>query len=321
MLEPGGLHLSLDGYAPEPDRDFPDEESIMELLTSDPAGSPGGHHHHAHSGQELEGLPTYEEPSHSPVIRFLRVLARIVEVVRSSSERLRELVARVRGGFAERLGRGMLSARPRRVTAATQQAPKSRNMLTLVALGSFAILALVLIAYAVLPAGPAPYSPQHTVAPENERADGDNSETSTAAATDSLDDVADRRSGDVPNTHVATSADAVETRSSRSGVRVPTTQFGQRQIRNPHRVLLRMSDPVKYLRGTSDAGGFSIVIENNHALEKAAPIKAAHPAIARAIILNRKDHTAELIVRFVPGQSPAFRVTGHGSALEVLLEQ
>jgi hypothetical protein len=78
---------------------------------------------------------------------------------------------------------------------------------------------------------------------------------------------------------------------------------------------------VKYLRGTSDAGGFSIVIENNHALEKAAPIKAAHPAIARAIILNRKDRTAELIVRFVPGQSPAFRVTGHGSALEVLLEQ
>ena len=335
LLEPGGLHLSLDGYAPEPERDYPDEEAIMELLTSDPAspGAAGGHHHHAHGGRDardahdLDGLPTYEEPSHSPVIRFLRVLARVVETFRSSSERLRELVAQVRGASSERVGRGLFSARPRVVTAtttSTPRTPKNRNLLTLVAVGSFGILALVLIAYAVLPAGPAPYSPQHSVGPEPgqaDRAGGDNSETTTAAASDVEDEPRDRRSGDIPNTHVATSADAVETRSSKSGVRVPTTQFGQRQIRNPRRVLLRMSDPVKYLRGTSDPGGFSVVIENNHALEKAAPIKSAHPAIARAIILNRKDHTAELIVRFVPGQSPAFRVTGHGSAVEVLLEQ
>ena len=98
--------------------------------------------------------------------------------------------------------------------------------------------------------------------------------------------------------------------------------FGAKQVPNARRFLLRMSDPVKTLLGKENADGFSVVIMGNTALDKAAPIAAGNPSVARAAILNRRgDHSAELNVQFSPGKTPAYRVSGQGSTLEVLIEQ
>ena len=91
---------------------------------------------------------------------------------------------------------------------------------------------------------------------------------------------------------------------------------------NARRFVLKMSEPVKGLTGSADAGGFSVVIANNRTLDRAAPLKALVPAIERAAIWNRKDNTVELSVRFVRGTSPAYRVSaGQDSTLEILIAQ
>jgi hypothetical protein len=99
--------------------------------------------------------------------------------------------------------------------------------------------------------------------------------------------------------------------------------FGEKQVPNARRFLLRMAEPVRTILGTRDrdGSGFSVVIMGNKALDRAAPIAAGHPAVEQAAILNRRDNSAELTVRFAPGKTPAYRVSGQGSTLEVLLEQ
>ena len=98
--------------------------------------------------------------------------------------------------------------------------------------------------------------------------------------------------------------------------------FGRKQVPAARRFLLRMAEPVGTLLGKENADGFSVVIMGNTALDKAAPLAAYHSAVAHAAILNRRgDHSAELTVQFSPGRTPAYRVSGQGSTLEVLIEQ
>jgi hypothetical protein len=100
----------------------------------------------------------------------------------------------------------------------------------------------------------------------------------------------------------------------------PAASFGQKQVPNAHRFLIRMSGPVASVQGARDASGFSVIVPGARALDKAAPIAAANIGVARAKILNHDDH-AELTVQFAPGKSPAYRVSAQGAALEILLAQ
>jgi hypothetical protein len=115
---------------------------------------------------------------------------------------------------------------------------------------------------------------------------------------------------------------AVDVRGAAAGQKTKTalvgSAFGQKQVPNPKRFVLRMSAPIKTVQGSSDARGFSVVIPGSLALERAAPIASGHPAVARAMIINRGDRS-ELSVRFADGKSPAYRVSGQGASLEVLI--
>lgn len=324
--ERGGLQLDLnqEDEPSAPERVFADEDAIMALLTSPQTPQPSAAGSHA----ETEGgLPVYHEPSNAPVVRFLRVLARLVETGRGLGERSRELTEQVRAAATQRLSRiPRAPSKPRQVkpAGANTQVIATRGKLDRaswrwIVLGATSIIALGAIMYALVPAASDRY-PSHGEVQDQARADG----------VTGADDEHERHEITNADTMLATGAGHgrvsdinAATSSSTGNKPTPstTTQFGQRQIKNPKRFLLRMSEPVKLLQGSSDAGGFSVVIADNHALDRAAPIKSGHPAVAKASILNRKDHSAELVVRFVPGRAPAFRVTGHGSAVEVLLEQ
>jgi hypothetical protein len=100
----------------------------------------------------------------------------------------------------------------------------------------------------------------------------------------------------------------------------PGPSFGQKQVPNAHRFLIRLSGPVASVQGSHDAGGFSVTVPGARALDKAAPIAAANVGVVRAKILNHNDH-AELTVQFASGKSPAYRVSVQGAALEILLAQ
>jgi hypothetical protein len=103
-----------------------------------------------------------------------------------------------------------------------------------------------------------------------------------------------------------------------AGTLAAGSAYGLRQIPNAKRFVLRMSSPITAVQGSSDAHGFSVVIPGSLALERAAPIAAGSPLIARAMIINRGDRS-ELSVRFADGKNPAYRVSGQGAALEVLI--
>ncbi|HEX4354803.1 MAG TPA: hypothetical protein VHZ95_17855, partial [Polyangiales bacterium] len=94
--------------------------------------------------------------------------------------------------------------------------------------------------------------------------------------------------------------------------------FGHKVVPNAKRFVLRMNGAVTALQGTSDKDGFSVIVPNVHALDRAAPIAAGSPSIARAMFLNRPDR-AELHVRFANGKNPPYRISAQGNALEVLI--
>jgi hypothetical protein len=100
----------------------------------------------------------------------------------------------------------------------------------------------------------------------------------------------------------------------------PIASFGQRNVANARRFVLRMSAPVKMLQGTGDKSGFTVIATGAVSLDKAGPIAASHQAVARAMVLN-KNGQAELTVRFLDGKSPAYRVTAHDAELEILIAQ
>jgi hypothetical protein len=98
------------------------------------------------------------------------------------------------------------------------------------------------------------------------------------------------------------------------------TTFGQKQVANGQRYLLRMSAPITAIHGKSDPGGFTVIIPGNRAVDRAAPIALTNRAVSRAKILNKGGY-AELTVRFAEGKSPAYRVTAQQAGLEVLIAQ
>jgi len=94
--------------------------------------------------------------------------------------------------------------------------------------------------------------------------------------------------------------------------------FGAPDVPGGRSYLIRMSQPVSVVRGTPRTDGFTVTIPNSLSLDRAGPIAASHPLIERSMILNRGDHS-ELTITFVEGQSPTYRVSARGSAIEVLI--
>jgi len=92
--------------------------------------------------------------------------------------------------------------------------------------------------------------------------------------------------------------------------------FGAPQVAGGRRFTLRMSRPVRELRGTREADGFTVTIPGTLSLDRAGPIAAAHPLVERSMILNRGDQ-AVLSIRFVSGRNPDYRVVARGSTVEV----
>jgi len=323
---------------------YDDEASLEEVHAVSLAASK------QYAASETDDLDSV--PSNSPLVRMLRVFAMLTDGVQTGVERAKEWSSGMREDAAVR-GTGtarLFGPKPRRVAASAQRDGQSgKQNVRVIAIGTLCILALVVFAYALTPSGDEPIPHQDMRAdtvmdPLDSEGDTETSEASALAAAPSEPPMHDRPNPDVvlPPADKApparTSAAAVAEKRPKSNpatlvAKAPTppaatpTQsagamsYGQKQVPNGRRFLLRMAEPVRTLLGTSSANGFSVVIMDNKALDKAAPISVGHPAVEQAFILNRRDHSAELTVRFAPGKSPAYRVSGQGAMLEVLIEQ
>jgi hypothetical protein len=342
------LRAASEQPAPAP---YDDEESLEEVHAVSLAAS---QQYAAHETDDVDAVPT-----NGPLVRVLRVFAMLNDGVQSGVERAREWSSGMREESVVRTtGTGTGTARlfgpkPRRVTGSAQREGDSgKQNLRVIAIGSVCILALVVFAYALTPSGDEPIPHQDmrsdgVLDPLDSEGDTETSEASALAAAPSELPTHDRLNPDVvippdrsgTEKSARTSPPAAAEKRPRSSpttlvAKAPTppaaatnTQnagamsYGQKQVPNGRRFLLRMTDPVRTLLGTTSPNGFSVVIMDNKALDKAAPIAVGHPAVEQAFILNRRDHSAELTVRFAPGKNPAYRVSGQGSMLEVLIEQ
>ncbi|HTU58513.1 MAG TPA: hypothetical protein VMF89_08765, partial [Polyangiales bacterium] len=290
----------------------------------------------------------------SPLVRMLRVFAMLTDGVQSGVERAKEWSSGVRDDAAAR-GTGtarLFGPKPRRVAASAQREGEGgKQNVRVIMIGSLCILALVVFAYALTPSGDEPIPHQDmrsdgVLDPLDSEGDTETSEASALAAAPPDAPMHERPNPDVvlppadraPPARTSAPAPAPEKRpksspttlvakaptppaAAASAQNSGTMSYGQKQVPNGRRFLLRMAEPVKTLLGTAAPNGFSVVIMDNKALDKAAPISVGHPAVEQAFILNRRDHSAELTVRFAPGKSPAYRVSGQGAMLEVLIEQ
>jgi hypothetical protein len=354
--ELGRLHLSqedaVSGDRPSfaPDDVYMDEQRAKELLGEPPARAPYDdeasleevHAVSLAASQQYAQAETEETelPTDSPLRKLFSVFAVFTEGARRGSERAREWASGMRDEAGARgTGRNLFGPKPRRVTATTIREP-GKNNARVILIGSALILLLVAFAYALTPSGDEPI-PHQDMRTEHEPADMENElETSEAAAlaaapSDLPAEPHELAAAPAAPAHKAapapekrakaaaatTAAKAAPTPPAAAGSGSGTMAYGQKQVPNARRFLLRMAEPVRTILGTQTPNGFSVVIMDNKALDKAAPIAVGHPAVEQAAILNRRDHSSELIVRFEPGKIPAYRVSGQGSTLEVLIEQ
>jgi hypothetical protein len=97
-----------------------------------------------------------------------------------------------------------------------------------------------------------------------------------------------------------------------------SAEFGAANVPDGRSYLIRMSQPVREIRGVARPDGFTVVVPNALSLDRAGPIAATHPLVERSMILNRGDHS-ELSITFVEGRSPAYAVRARGSAIDVVI--
>lgn len=306
--------------------------------------------------EQASSEPAEDAPPSPLAVKLLRVPAMLAASFRGVSEQVKDRASRLRDGSSQRIAgasRGNLfAAKPRRVTASSQrEAADPRQNARVIAIGSLCIGSLALLAYVLTPANREDDGPHRAEQAAHEAAnlthgvpgavDPAADPQHVAEATESSTHAATTEPAPEPSAKPATpaapakpapapkpaaQAAAAKPAAAPAAGKPPTPasnlQFGQKQVPNARRFVLKMSEPVKALTGSADAGGFSVVIANNRTLDRAAPLKALVPAIERAAIWNRKDNTVELSVRFVRGTSPAYRVSaGQDSTLEILIAQ
>jgi len=299
--------------------------------------------------------PLPDTTSKSPLVQVLRVFAALQGVWQRSVGLLWHGAGQLRSQAGQRIVSGthriVAQTRPRRITAPAvgRETRDSRGTLRALGLGLLSIAAVALFAYALAPAAREDLllhrqlQPAAVVAGTAKPVMGPLAESAavtsaqaglpmaTAPAPASATLGQPSTSTNNPNTPPAAgvvpagSPYAVDLRAGKAAPQPATAStlaggsaFGQKQIPNAKRFVLRMSSPIKAVQGSSDAHGFNIVIPGSLALERAAPIAAGNPAIARAMIINRGNRS-ELSVRFADGKNPAYRVSGQGAALEVLI--
>lgn len=100
----------------------------------------------------------------------------------------------------------------------------------------------------------------------------------------------------------------------------PSAPFGDVEVPNGRVFVLRMNGSVASFEGEAQELGFKVRVPGRRSLDRAAPLVDAHPAIARALILNRGGYS-ELTVDFKPGLKPRYRVVGKGDTLELTIER
>ena len=113
-------------------------------------------------------------------------------------------------------------------------------------------------------------------------------------------------------------AEPNRTGEPRQGEVVEGPAFGWAEVPHAREHTIRLSLPVEKLRGVATPEGFLVVVPGALALDRAGPIAARHPYVERAMILNRGDR-AELVVRFVAGKRPPYRVEVQGKRLRILV--
>jgi len=356
LPEVGGLPLHDGERQDVPDKVFLDEEYARELLSSDYVAQEHEASENTDPDLELQAGEAHddaeEETPPAPwIVKLLGIPAMLTGAYAGLGDRLRNGASQLRSDGAQRIAgaRGNLFApKPRRVTSSQRDVPEHKQNLRVIVIGSLCILSLALLAYVLTPASGEEDDGPHraeqaaheaaeqtalTTAAANELGTelpnaAEGTEVSTLAATAAApSEPAVRPGASVPNKPAAPPAAspkpsaapaATTTKAPAPG---PSLHFGQKQVPNARRFLVRMAEPVKGLTGSADAGGFSVVIVNNRALDRAAPLKSGNPLIEHAGIRNRKDNSAELSVRFASGKSPAYRVSGQGSILEILIAQ
>jgi hypothetical protein len=334
------LELSMDD-----DEELADSAYVQQLPSTDREES----YVFGQTGGDDWTHPLPDVTPKAPLVQVLRVFAALQGVWQRSIGFVVGGVGRLRRQAGQRIVSGtnriVAQTRPRRTTAPAVGRPGAENRGTwrLLGLGMMSIAAVALFAYALAPAAredlllhrqlqpaaaalhddakpgaAAPSAPgsanMSTATPAGAAAATSATAPTLAAATPAA--------GVVP----AGSPYAVDVRANRAPLQPAAeakslaggSAFGQKQIPNAKRFVLRMSSPIKAVQGSSDSHGFNVVIPGSLALDRAAPIAANNPAVARAMIINRGNRS-ELSVRFADGRTPAYRVSGQGAALEVLI--
>ncbi|HEY2736599.1 MAG TPA: PilZ domain-containing protein [Polyangiales bacterium] len=285
--------------------------------------------------------PAPESGEPTGLVRVLRVFAGAIAGLQRTAAPLANAAQRFTG-VRQRIVSGaekiVAKARPRRVTTAgsNRESSETRGTLRLLGLGLMSLVAVGLFAYALAP--------------------NDADESHHRATPDVIDDVSAvstvpsgmaplAKAADPATTPPLTAAVpaagavpagspyTVELRKAAAPAKsdpnakrntepakpsAAVNVFGHKVVPNAKRFSLRMNAPVTSLQGSADKDGFSVIVPSGHAIDRAAPIAAGNPSIARAMILNRADR-AELHVRFARGKNPPYRVSAQGNALEVLI--
>jgi hypothetical protein len=290
----------------------------------------------SYSGTAAAWGPT-ETARKSPLVRFLRVFAALIDriqmalglgtrALKRASDSVLPVVRRhlARRGTLRGVGSRRRSAGAPAAAAATPlwKLPKGSGRLVL--------LAILMVGCGVLLVYAFPQSDGDQIDVHRQvRADGEDpeaaqaTETTTNAAT--AEQAAPAAAGGTQLsttkqqlTAASTAKSTAKSAGGRSDASASSATFGSKQVPNPQRFVLRTSNPITSLQGKSDAGGFTVILPNTRALDKAGPIARANAAVAKAQIINRNGY-AELNVRFAQGRNPAYRVSAQQAGLEVLI--
>jgi hypothetical protein len=325
--------------------------------TSNGGSSPGEHwgeatasgdlqspEQHYSSGAGDRWSPVTESARKSALVRFLRIIAALVDgmqhalgiggralkrVSDSVVPVLRRQLARrstMRGVGGPRVRRS--AGAPAQVAATGWKLPRGSGRLVLLA-----VLMLgcgILLVYA-FPHGGGEQIDLHRpvqVDAEDTAVEGAHAtETAVNPAADPVENAAASKGQAVASTSMKpqlTAASSAKALAAPARAARPASDdklaFGSKQVPNAQRYVLRTNNPITVLQGKSDPGGFTVIVPNTRALDKAGPIAQSNRAVSSAKILNRGGY-AELSVRFAEGRSPAYRVSAQQTGLEVLIGQ
>lgn len=269
----------------------------------------------------------------------------VVAMAARGTERLRAVVlpvvmkwlataASVSTGFAQRqlstvgyMARSRMHAKPRRRTTAgpppRTSAKKTSGLPRTVVLATMGAGVVALGVYALAPTPAADVQPLHrsidaTAAAPELAADAPLLSAGSKASTGSAE-VPKPASVPEASPYAVDVKDpaSASASASASAASVEGPMFGDAAAEG-RRFALRMTAPIKNLRGVPDAGGFTVHVPGALSLDRAGPIAASHRAVRSSMILNKGDH-AELTIRFAPDATPTYRVRGAGTELEIII--